>query len=330
MRRSPRRSGFTLIELLVVIAIIAILIGLLLPAVQKVRAAAARATCQSNLHNIALACHSYQSTRNRLPPGEDQQHVGVLVYLMPYLEQDAIFKTFSFDPKYTFYYQNPDNVPTTQTTPPASGRWGSEGNIPILLCPAAPPPEQAATVWATINAPDQFYGGVNYNPATDPKQIGFLEYPTTWTAAKIAGRTNYMGVAGECRVKIKLPPYYLYGGLLTYDSKTSLAKVPDGTSNTLLFGEYAGGWTHNPTTQEVQWVTAAWTCNSNYTCFGTATDPNSMTDQYMFNRFGSLHPGNVIHFAFADGSVRALQPTLAFPVFLALGGYKDGVEVTDN
>jgi prepilin-type processing-associated H-X9-DG protein len=96
MRIHRSRKGLTLFQLLVILALIAILIGLLLPAVQKVREAAARTQSQNNLKQLGIALHNYHAVYNVLPPGIDDNHFSTAAYLLPYIEQDNLFKNIDF------------------------------------------------------------------------------------------------------------------------------------------------------------------------------------------------------------------------------------------
>jgi prepilin-type N-terminal cleavage/methylation domain-containing protein/prepilin-type processing-associated H-X9-DG protein len=297
--RKNVRPGFTLIELLVVIAIIAILIGLLLPAVQKVREAAARLQCQNNLKQIGIACHNYQSTYNQLPPGyvaypkdgPNWQHIGnaqmtgVLMYLLPYIEQDNIYKQLTVDKTITnigrpWYSLNPDH-----------GLAFSQ--LKILLCPSAGQTPQMATVGIFVGEEGEINGTLT---------VEALYYGAG--SAFPFGLTNYVGCGGSrgdgWNGSTYDPYYQRYAGLLDNRSAVTLASVPDGTSNTLLMGETLGGFTNGVFQFGLSWMGFG----VGYAKYGLNGPQAGNT--FSWASFSSNHTGPIVNFCFADGSVRGL------------------------
>jgi prepilin-type N-terminal cleavage/methylation domain-containing protein len=307
------RRGFTLIELLVVIAIIGVLIALLLPAVQKAREAANRMTCANNLKQLGLAAHNYQSTFGSLPPGylgplnnetpvfpstsvdTAAQNVGLLAFLLPYLEMDNVYKelVINWDVK-------------SGGDPWWLGPVGTHNfnvartKIKILLCPSD-------DAYSSNNGVG--YAGHYYNTSQVPPPFWF--YAKSWNetdapGSSTLGRTNYVGVGGTFghgTHAAPTPPYFpiainSYEGLFTNRSRNSLDRVPDGTSQTLLFGEILGGSVKNPDGKYgFSWIGVG----SLPTMFGlNVRDPE-------WYQYSSNHT-NVVQFCFADGSVRGLLP----------------------
>jgi prepilin-type N-terminal cleavage/methylation domain-containing protein/prepilin-type processing-associated H-X9-DG protein len=324
----PRfRTAFTLVELLVVIAVIAILMSLLIPAVQKVRSAASDTQCLNNLKQIGIAAANYDSLKKSLPPGMDDSAVGCLVYLMPNLGYDNVYASFQRS-NGSAYYFNSANIPlpsnsTVVPRPPA--QYPVEAVLPVLLCPAAPAPSEYVDVIIGV-----YYGtpGVDFPAFVSPfnyNQFVSLDPP----ANSIAGKTNYLGMAGYF-VASEYPENV---GVLGYKSHVRLQTVAmqDGTSNTIMFGEYAGGTIPASSPIPAGILGAQWGCGYNYSIFGPPTvgQARSRTSTTNYGYFSSEHPGGV-NFCFADGSVRKIYPDVDLDAWFYLSGYKDGVLVSLN
>jgi prepilin-type N-terminal cleavage/methylation domain-containing protein/prepilin-type processing-associated H-X9-DG protein len=329
---SQRRRGFTLIELLVVIAIIAILIGLLVPAVQKVRDAAARIQCENNLKQVGLACHSYHDQYKRFPPAmnntgntapSNQWYLSWIARVAPYFEQAVIAETIMPEYLREWYPWGLAN------NPPGTGQGQHLGlgyNMPILKCPADPRDELMQTF-----------------------DIGF-GYPQTIAFTGILANDGTNCYAGD--------------GVIYYNintnsgSQTRLTDITDGSSNTILAGErppsadfdfgwwYAGAGYYNNTTgaqigcgditmgaREVDFATQIGIGNNTL----NGSTPNC-TGYANFQQGSVINPCDMVHwwsnhtgganFVFCDGSVHFLAYSVN-PLMPALCTRAGGDQVGD-
>jgi len=325
-----RRRGFTLIELLVVIAIIAVLIGLLLPAVQKVREAAAKSTCTNNLKQIGLGMQNFHDATSHFPIGEyndDNNQWGWMAFLLPYVEQENIYRSITnpADGNRMYIPQgfggssndgcggNIDNIHGVNGSYPVGrcdtndvgGTGAVNAVIKIFICPSNTLPSQKGNN----------YGATHY--------CGNIGNTAAWTSKPTFGCG---GVTGDQN-----------NGILCYsnnNTQTYVVKIPqisDGSSNTVMVGEVTN--TTNITPSKFNdGRTPVWVGGQGGGCDGTTTMVGVfrvMDTSYPLNGtadqcFGSRHSSGA-NFLFCDGSVRFIDNGMGgSAVYSAIGSRNGG------
>ena len=336
------RKGFTLIELLVVIAIIAILIGLLLPAVQKVREAAARMKCQNNLKNLGLACHNLESTRGALPPSSVQspatsamrglkefQKIGTagtaaadyakhcfLAIILPYIEQGSVLNQAggSYDLKQDWFA--------------TINRSASGTRIQTFECPSTPFEHSFST--SSLSTADQTTYGAGWTlPTADYMAVNRSNNRAIiWTTM---GLTD-PGVNSDA-VK----------GVLASNQFTRLIEVTDGLSNTIMIAEASarpqdwrlgklvypfagntspymnGAWAHSGNEIAIDGSTSAGATLSTAANVPTACRVNCSNQGEAY----SFHSGGA-NVCMGDGSVRFLAESVSLKALLTFAARSDG------
>jgi prepilin-type N-terminal cleavage/methylation domain-containing protein/prepilin-type processing-associated H-X9-DG protein len=284
------RAGFTLIELLVVIAIIAVLIGLLVPAVQKVREAANRSACINNMKQQGLAVHNFESAHGKFPPGNvggpfplagftpNVGH-GMWPFVLPYLEQQAVYDLYRFDVR--GWYKENEPAASTQ--------------LPILQCPSARP-NRLSTM------PDS--GAV----------IACSDYGAVFFVDSTLADTSLIERVGN------------YDGVLAKNFMARHADIRDGTSNTIMIAECAGRdelWQKGKLVSEWSPLGGPWAVPGNGLIIkGSTPDGASHPGPCAINctndrEVYSFHSGGA-NAVFADGSVHFLKADINIRILAAL------------